>query len=257
MSVIIKNIKYSINKKNILNDVSLEIKRGEMLTIVGPNGSGKSSLIKIISGDISAQSGEIIFDNVNLDKISIFERAKIRSVMSQSQQIVYDFKVKEIIEMGWIDCEKELIKDNFQETLNKISKQCEVYNILDRTFNTLSGGEQKRVHFARTLMQISNKSYNKKSKYIFLDEPTASLDLNYEIQLMKVLKQKTLEGFGVFIVLHDLNLAYNFADKIALIDKGKIKTTGTPKEVLNKKNLSEVYKTDIDVNHKQKLIKYY
>ena len=132
MSIVIKSISYSINNCKILQDISIKLMPGELLTVLGPNGSGKSTLLKIISGDIIPTDGEILIDSEHLKNISIEKRALKRSVMSQNQQIMYDFSVKEIIEMGWLyskETEKTL---NFSDILKQISIECEISHLLDR-----------------------------------------------------------------------------------------------------------------------------
>jgi len=256
MSITIKNISYNIQTKKIINDISIKVDNGEIVSIIGPNGAGKSSLIKIISGDIQPTKGAVIFNKVNLNLISIKERAKMRSVMSQSHNIVFNFLVKEVIEMGWISSEK---KENniFQECLENVAHECGIDNLLNRTFNSLSGGEKRRVHFARTLIQLYNRFDNIKSKYMLLDEPTANLDLYHEIKLMKLLQKKAKEGLGILMVLHNLNLAYKISNKIAIIHNGKLKCFDVPEKCCSNKILTHVYQTPINVNHKNKIITYY
>ena len=252
MSVKIENISFEINNKKILNNISFEIQKGEILTFLGPNGSGKSTIIDILSGTKKKNKGKIFFDNTEIEKINIKTQALIRSTMAQSQQIFYDFSVKEIIELGWIQYEKK----KFQDSLTKVSKECGISNLLDENFNNLSGGEQQRIHFARTLIQLYN-NYKDKNRYFFLDEPTANLDITHEINLIEIIKKKAKEGFGVLIALHDLNLAYSFSDKIALIKDGEIKYIGKPNEVLTENRLQEIYNTPISINKKNRFIKYY
>ena len=256
MSIDINNISYSIKDLQILRDVSLTIKKNEVLSLLGPNGSGKSTLLKIISGDIKPQSGSVLFDKINLANINIVDRARIRSVMSQSQDIIYDFSVKEVIEMGWLEG-KEFITEKFDNALHKVGVECEILHLFDKSFNQLSGGEKRKVHFARTLIQMYNKDFETKSRYIMLDEPTANLDISHELQLINILKKKTLEGFGVFLILHDLNLAYHFSDKIALINKGEICAFGTPDDVFKENILTEIYGIDIKFDSATKKISYY
>ena len=107
MSVEIQNINYRIGNKIILNDVNLSIKNNEITSIIGPNGSGKSSLLKIISGDFKADSGDVIFDDIDIMSMSLLTQALTRSVMSQSQVVVYDYTVKDIVELGWISNKHE------------------------------------------------------------------------------------------------------------------------------------------------------
>ena len=252
MSLILKNISYKAGDVNILNDVSLSVEKGEIVSLVGPNGAGKSTLLNILTGDINPDSGEVFYENFNLNELNILDRSFYRSVMSQSQQIVFDFSVKEIIEMGWLDKGNAQFSEHFDQAVLDISSVCQLDNLLERKFNRLSGGEQRRVHFARTLLQLWRPSDSMDPAYMLLDEPTANLDLYFEIKLMKIIKKKAVDNVGVFLILHDLNLAAKFSDKIALINKGKIVSYGTPREVLEPNILEEIYnlKMDVDTNLK-------
>jgi len=252
MSLILKNISYKAGDVNILNDVSLSVEKGEIVSLVGPNGAGKSTLLNILTGDINPDSGDVFYENFNLNELNILDRSFYRSVMSQSQQIVFDFSVKEIIEMGWLDKGNAQFSEHFDQAVLDISSVCQLDNLLERKFNRLSGGEQRRVHFARTLLQLWRPSDSMDPAYMLLDEPTANLDLYFEIKLMEIIKKKAVNNVGVFLILHDLNLAAKFSDKIALINKGKIVSYGTPREVLKPNILEEIYnlKMDVDVNLK-------
>ena len=257
MSIVIKSISYSINNCKILQDISIKLMPGELLTVLGPNGSGKSTLLKIISGDIIPTDGEILIDSEHLKNISIEKRALKRSVMSQNQQIMYDFSVKEIIEMGWLyskETEKTL---NFSDILKQISIECEISHLLDRSINNLSGGEQRRVHFARTLIQLKNDLLEQENKYMLLDEPTANLDIAYQLSLIKTLKKEVSKGIGILLILHDLNLALNFSDKIVLLKNGRLMKFGSPLEVLSAEILSEIYETPISIDLNSNRINYY
>ncbi len=257
MSIIVNSAFYSVRDFEIVKDISIEIMPGELLTVLGPNGSGKSTLLKLISGDIIPTKGEIFIDSEPLKTISIKRRALKRSVMSQSQQIMYDFSVEDIIKMGWFDDLKNKGKLNFINILEDISSVCEISHLLNRSINNLSGGEQRRVHFARALIQLKNDLNNQDNKYMLLDEPTANLDISYELNLIKTLKKEVLNGIGVFLILHDLNLALNFSDKVALLKKGRLVEFGQPTKVFNDKTLSEIYDTPISVDINSKRVNYY
>ena len=140
--------------------------------------------------------------------------------------------------------------------MNSVTK-CGVIDLIDRNFNTLSGGEQRRIHFARTLLQLWRPSDSSDPKYLLLDEPTANLDLTYEVKLLNIVKDVSREGAGVMLVLHDLNLAAKFSDKIVLINNGSIVKIGDPKEVLEANILSSVYNIDIKVKDDPLFITYY
>lgn len=256
MSIVVNDISYEINNNLILSNISLAIKGGEVLSILGPNGSGKSTLMRILAGDINPNSGSIIIDGENLNNIEISARAVIRSMMSQSQNIIYDFNVREIVEMGWIESSIDKKNAHFERSLRSISNECGIDHLFERKFNSLSGGEQRMVHFARTLLQANNLD-NSRPKYIFFDEPTANLDIKKELNILNVVKDKAKKGYGIFIVLHDLNLAYNFSDRIILLKDGKISQIGKPKDVFKDELLSQVYEVPIRFDESIGRVNYY
>ena len=257
MSIKTKSLSYAINEKRILEDISIEILPGEICTVIGPNGSGKSTLLKIISGDIESKSKRVYYEDIRLTDISLKKRALIRSVMSQSQAIMFDYTVKDVLSMGWLGFQVAEDLDKYEILLKKIVKDCDIESLLGQNFNVLSEGEQRRIHFARTLVQLNYESKRSYEKYLFLDEPTANLDLFWEINLMQIITKIAKKGIGVFLVLHDLDLAFNFSDKIALINNGMLRNFGKPKEVMRNDILSSVYKTDIRVDFENKRINYY
>ncbi len=257
MSINIDSVSLNINGVRLIKNISFIINPGELITILGPNGSGKSTLLRVISGDLLPTKGEVEIDNVPLSDMSFKTQALKRSVMSQSQQVLYDYSVEEIIEMGWVDyadnCGVELIKQKCM----KAAKESFVDHLLKRNFNTLSGGEQRRVHFARTLLQIDHQYDSIGNRYIFLDEPTANLDLLFELKLIRLLKAKAKQGIGVLLIIHDLNLASKFSDKIAILKNGKVGAFGQPFEVFKSKILSDIFGLAMDVDSKTLRVTYY
>ena len=257
MSIDINSISLHINGINIIKNISLKINPGELITVIGPNGSGKSTLLKIISGDLSPSNGSVTIDDIFLSEIDVKQQALKRSVMSQSQQILYDYSVEEIIEMGWVDEGRDENDKLVKYKCNKVAEECQVSHLLKRNFNTLSGGEQRRVHFARTLLQIDHDYERAGPRYMFLDEPTANLDLSFELQLIRLLKTKSKKGIGILLIMHDLNLASKFSDKIAILDKGHLCAFGTPLEVYESKMLSDVFGLSIEVDPTTLQVSYY
>ena len=257
MSIRADSINIELNNRTILKDVSLNINQGEIISVIGPNGAGKSTLLKSLAGDIKPSEGDIYYDQKNIMAIDIQERAFTRSVMSQLQQVAFDFSVKEIIEMGWVNRGESVYADEFENAVMEVVTKCGVFDLIDRNFNTLSGGEQRRIHFARTLLQLWRQSDSSDPKYLLLDEHTANLDLTYEVKLLNIVKDESREGAGVMLVLHDLNLAAKFSDKIVLINNGSIVKIGDPKEVLEANILSSVYNIDIKVKDDPLFITYY
>jgi len=248
MSIYSEKISLNYNDKSILEDINIEIKKGMILSILGPNGAGKSSLLNILSGDIESNIGNVFYDNTDIKNISIQERAFIRSVMSQNQPIVFDFSVRDIVEMGWLDKGNIRYSSNINNAIINVLNDCEIAHLEKRKFNTLSGGEQRRVHFARSLIQLWRESGNKDSRYLMLDEPTSNLDLSHQIKLMNMLKKLANDGVGILLILHDLNLAFNFSDYIAIIKNGKLFAYDKPLNIINKNILEDVFELTFNVD---------
>lgn len=257
MSLSLKSVSLKLNNRQILKDVCLEINEGEIVSVIGPNGAGKSTLLNVLTGDISPDSGNTIYDNKQLNKISIQERAFTRSVMSQMQTLVFNFNVKDVVEMGWLQRGNSDFSSNFSMAFEAVTKECNVHNLVHRNFNTLSGGEQRRVHFARTLLQLWRPSRSNDPRYLLLDEPTANLDLSSEMLLMNILKARASSNVGILVILHDLNLASHFADKIAIMKDGEIKAFGKPEEVMTDDFLTSIYEVPIKVKYEPLRIHYY
>ena len=250
MSIHSKDISLFYDEKEILKDISIEIREGKITTLLGPNGAGKSSFLNIISGDLDFYNGEVLYNQRNLKEINIQEKAFLRSVMAQSQPIVFDFSVKEIVEMGWLEKGNIKYSDNFKAALNEVLIDCDIDYLKNRKFNTLSGGEQRRVHFARSLLQLWRESNSVDPCYLMLDEPTSNLDLFHQIKMMNAIKKLSTEGFGIFMILHDLNLAFKYSDYIAILKNGKIISFGEPKSIINDDVLSSAFGVKIQVNKK-------
>ena len=255
LSIDIKNLCYSIKDFHILKNINLSIVPGEILTIIGPNGAGKSTFVKLVAGDFQPSSGKILYDKLLLKNLSLEETANIRSVLSQNQNINFDFDAKEIVEMGWIENNHK--GDDYINTFRNISKECFIEALLNKKFKNLSGGEQKRVHLARTFLQLKSMNNAEKNKYLFLDEPLTHLDIYYEIKIMHLIKKIAKNGVGILIILHDLNIAKKFSNKIAIFSKGELKCHGETSEVLVPKNLKETYGLDMCVYKNPSYIKYF
>ena len=257
MSLNLESVSLKLDNRQILKDVSLEINEGEIVSVIGPNGAGKSTLLNVLTGDINPDSGEISYDNKQLNQISIQERAFTRSVMSQMQTLVFNFSVKDVIEMGWLQRGNSDFSNNFSMAFENVTKECNVHNLIHRKFNSLSGGEQRRVHFARTLLQLWRPSESNDPRYLLLDEPTANLDLSSEMLLMNILKKRASLNVGILVILHDLNLASHFADKIAIIKDGEIMAFGEPEKIMEDAFLTSIYDVPIKVKHDPLRVHYY
>ena len=175
-----------IDGGEIINDINIEVFPGMVLALIGPNGAGKSTILKLLSGDVKPTSGVVKYNDINISNIPFVDRAHIRGVMSQSQTIAFDFSVLEIIEMGWLHSDHDYYTSLYPDVLKQIIEDCELQHLVDRKFNTLSGGEQKRVHFARVLLQLWIPGGDIHPRFMLLDEPLANLDIYHELKFLKI-----------------------------------------------------------------------
>lgn len=238
MNLETKDLKVSLNKNEILKGIDIELGNKEFIGIIGPNGSGKSTLLKCLYRNLSPSSGSIFIDNIEIGKISTRESAKKIGVLAQHNHHSFDFTVLDMVLMGRSPYKKLMDRDTKEdydivyEAIDKVN----IRHLANRSFNSLSGGEQQRVILARALAQ--------KTKCLILDEPTNHLDIKYQLQLMEIVKNL---GIEVIAAIHDLNIAAMYCDKIYVLKGGEIVAYGTPKDVLTKELIKEVYDVDAKV----------
>ena len=249
MSDRLKQVSFAIGSKYIVKDLEFSFKAGNLVSIIGPNGAGKTTLLKLMSGELKPSGGEIFLNDFAFSELSLKERANKRAVMTQSSSVVFDFLVDEILEMGWVQGSS----DDFLKTCADVVSSCGLDELMGRKFNTLSGGEQQRVQFARALLQVGGLSKTGDDRFLLLDEPTSNMDVAYELNLLNLAKEVRKTGVGVIVVLHDLNLAARFSDQIILMNSGLIVASGQPEEVLSDRILSDVYSTQLRVERHEEL----
>jgi iron complex transport system ATP-binding protein len=250
MSLRARNISVRKGKHLVLDNISISLDKGSICSVIGPNGAGKSTLISALSGEQTPEIGEIYLENSLMRDLSAEQMAQTRSVMYQSNNVVFDFSVEEILMMGWVrDAPGSSPLAN--EVVCKLATLCTISPLLKRSFLTLSGGEKQRVQFCRALVQVWLPPTELQPKYLLLDEPTSHLDVSHELEVMNILKQIGAGETGILIALHDLNLASYFSDKIYLLSEGKVFASGPPSEVVRSDILSEVYESSISVEERK------
>lgn len=226
--------------REILSDIDLEVRSGEVLALVGPNGAGKSTLLSVLSGDLTPAVGTVELDGRPIGSYRPLELARRRAVLSQANVVSFPFRVLEIVQMGrspWIRT-AELADD--QAAVLEAIEATDIAHLLGRRFTTLSGGEQARVSLARVLAQ--------RTPVVFLDEPTASLDLRHQEDVMRLARELAAVGRAVVVVVHDLSLAGAYADRIALLDAGRLDAVGSPAEVMTADRVGRVYGLEVQIH---------
>ncbi|MDB4837153.1 heme ABC transporter ATP-binding protein [Marinomonas sp.] len=255
MSIKAQDLSISIGEKTLLNKVNVTISPNELTILIGPNGAGKSTLLKACCGDMQSTQGTLFINNQNLDQFKPAELAKTRAVMSQSYEMSFSFTVFEIVSMGCFSYEEQVSQQNKQSIILDVMRFMEIEHLAEQNFMTLSGGEQQRTQLARVLAQLWFPYDQDEARYLFLDEPTSSLDVFHQYHVLSLAKELTKRNIGVLAVIHDLSLAASFADKLVLINKGEIVTQGNPETVLQRENLSKVYGIKGEFFHQSEKVK--
>ena len=216
----------------ILRDVSLGVRPGELVAMTGANGAGKSTLLKCIAGAMTPSKGQVRLNGQLLKQWQPAGLAKVRGVLSQSVQLPFSMPVIDLVEMGRYPYQGDTSKAANREIAHRCLQQVGLSGYEQRDVTTLSGGEQQRAQLARVLAQV-HQPYKAVHRFLLLDEPTASQDIAQKQQLLSLLRKlATNENIGILTILHDLNLAMQFADKVVLLRGGRILQKGAPRDVL-------------------------
>jgi len=234
-----RGVTLSRGGRKLLDDVSLELHAGEVLALLGPNGAGKSTLLGVLSGDTAPDGGDVEFRGRPISEWTLPELARRRSVLLQDNQIMFPFTVHQVVEMGRAPWRRTPLEDDDNEAIAEAIAAADIAHLGNRRVPSLSGGERARVGFARVIAG--------RTGVLMLDEPTAALDLGHQETLLQLTRERAAAGDAVLVVLHDLNLAAAYADRIALLRDGQIFACGAPAEVLTAETVSDVYRTPVEV----------
>lgn len=243
----IKDAGYAVGKKWLLQNISYQFIPGKCYMICGPNGAGKSTLMKLLSLSLTPDTGEVRYNNSKVNYTKREEYAKYRSVLSQQVEISFPMEVEEVIMMGRYPHFKINPTKEDMEICDKAMALQDLNAFRKRNFLTLSGGEKQRVQFARVLAQIWQLP-KEGSRILLLDEPISSLDIKYQFDFLQHVKQFLNDKTIVIAILHDLNLALNYADEILLLNNGKLFAKGNPADVLSTENISKVFHLDFKLH---------
>ncbi len=224
-------------ERPILHDIHLGFAPGTLTALVGPNGAGKSTLLAVASGDVEADAGQVILHDRPIAHWKAMALARERAVMPQDHAVRFAFSVEEVVAMGRLPHPADPVRDAAR--VDQALDQAEMARLRRREVQTLSGGEAARATFARVLTQDT--------PLLLLDEPTAALDLRHQERTLRTLRGLADEGACVIVVLHDLNLAAGYADRIVLLERGGVAADGTPDQVLTREHIERVYQQSVVV----------
>ena len=248
MSLVASAIGVRVGGTQLLDGVDLEVAPGEFVVVLGPNGAGKSTLRAALAGDRPVDTGIVRLGETPLSAIPLARLAERRAVVATPPQLAFDYRVADVVSMGWLHGER-FGPGVAAEALDGVLDACGLSALADRVFMTLSSGERQRVQFARGLLQLWRPGGDARPRWLLLDEPTANLDIAHAIGLLEALKQQAAEGLGVLAIIHDLDLGVRFADRIVLLDGGRVAAAGAPEDVMTTEILSRVYGTPVHVEY--------
>ena len=236
------------DEKCLLSPMDASFDPGSLNIILGPNGAGKSTLMHILTRELSSDTGEVSYGDRPLIDFTDNELSRIRAVLLQQTQMSFDFSVEEVVMLGRIPHIKGWGSREDYGVCENALAAVEMSAFRQRRYSSLSGGEVQRLHLARILAQLDpwNKSSNAAaSKWLFLDEPTSALDLRHQHSIIRLVKSFAREyQIGTIAVLHDVNLAMRYADRVWLMNEGRLIASGDPLEVLTAENISKVYQVE-------------
>lgn len=222
----------------VLNDIDLELKKGEIMAVIGPNGSGKSTLLKCLDNILESQRGRVLVDGVDIDEYDLGELPKKIGYVPQVEEKGFLSTVLDTVLMGrkpyisWKPSDKDL------RITEEIIEELGIKSIAMRDIHNLSGGQRQKVFIARAVAQQPD--------ILLLDEPTSSLDLKHQLEVLNIIKEQTEEGIGVIMAIHDLNMAVRYSDRIVMLKDGEIYESGD-REIITPERIERVYDVKVHV----------
>lgn len=231
----------TLSGRQVLNNISLRIQPGEVMAIVGPNGAGKSTLLRVLSGETHPDGGTASINGTPIKQLSAAALARQRSLMPQHASLTFPFKVRDVVAMGRSPFSDDAAHAADDTAISWGMNATDVTALANRSYTRLSGGEQQRVQLARVLAQTWRPVGTVTPRYLLLDEPTASLDLAHQHATLHLARELAAEGAGVVAIVHDLNLAALYADRVAVLSRGTLAALGTPEDVLMPVLIEDVF----------------
>lgn len=236
----VENLQIRRGRKTVLTDVTLDLKPSEVLGVLGPNGAGKSTLLGALCAQLQADEGQVWLDDRELKDWQGAQRAQRLAVLPQVSTLDFAFRVEEVVGMGRLPHQTGRARD--AEIIDAALQAADVSHLSGRSYLALSGGERQRVHLARVLAQLWP---GEAGQTLLLDEPTSMLDPLHQHTTLQAIRSFADRGAAVLVILHDLNLAARYCDRILLLENGRPHALGTPAQVLHPELLKAVFGLDV------------
>ena len=236
----IKGLSKSFGKKPVVENVSLTIEPKKITSFIGPNGAGKSTLLSMVSRLLNADTGEVLLDQTDVKKMKSNEFAKRVAILKQANHINVRLTVRELVSFGRYQYSKGRLNAEDEKIVDQAIEYMNLGDMQDKFLDELSGGQKQRAFISMVIAQDT--------EYILLDEPLNNLDMKHSVQIMKILRQLVDElGKTVVIVLHDINFASVYSDRIVALKDGRLVKDGPTNEIITSESLREVYDMHIPV----------
>lgn len=234
--------------RRVLQDASLTVAPGEMVALVGPNGAGKSTLLRCLAGELRPMHGDCFINGMNIHGIGAGRLARWRAVLPQEAMTNFPLRVDDVVTLARAPWRRHASPRQNRHAVLEAAAAAGISALLQRDYRRLSGGERQRVQMARVLAQVWDVLRDGQPRYLLLDEPTSSLDVGHQQRLLNVVRSVLDKGIGVLAVLHDLNLAATYAERVYLLADGRIQATGAPADVINTATVNAAYDADLQVS---------
>jgi iron complex transport system ATP-binding protein len=238
-----QNIEVRAGAKSLIRDISLDLAPGEFVAVIGPNGAGKSTLLGALAGDRSVAAGQVLLDEQPISKWRKTALAHRRAVLPQHSSVAFDFTALQVVRLGLLAHRGWMSDRQMTAIAERTLAETEATTFSDRPYTVLSGGERQRVQLARILAQCDADPAAK--PFLLLDEPIAGLDLSHQHSALASARRRAERGLGVLAVLHDLTMAARYADRVAILENGRMTALGPTEATLDPARLSEVFATPI------------
>lgn len=226
--------------KQVLVDIDLALQPGQVLGVLGPNGAGKSTLLGALCGELSPAAGEVTLDGRPLQYWPGMERARRLAVLPQSSLLSFGFAVGDVVMMGRMPHDTGRERD--EQIVREALQAADAEHLAERSYLELSGGERQRVHLARVLAQLWPGGAE---QTLLLDEPTSMLDPLHQHTTLQAVRRFAEQGAAVLVILHDLNLAARYCDRLLLLNDGRTHAVGLPAQVLRAEPLQAVFGLEV------------
>jgi iron complex transport system ATP-binding protein len=227
--------------QQVLSNVTLDLHPGKITGVLGANGAGKSTLLSAIAGEIPLNKGSLKIDGQPIARMTMQMQSRLRAVLPQKSPLAFNLTVPDVLAMGAYPF-PEVTPVELAPWIKAALEDCDVASLQNKRYLELSGGEQQRVQLARVLVQVRACASRAGHAYLLLDEPTAALDPKHQHAVMqKLLSCARKDHIGILIIMHDINLAARWCDRIALMKAGSIVAEGHPNDILNADRLHETY----------------